>query len=296
MKYNSSASLVICASRLCLNHDVIEKCFVSNPLALWKERSLHHTDCLRSVNNMGCAKVFLFFFNAIYLGISAAVIYLAVWLIKKFGDISKITTNPHTFVPCGILVGIGVVIFVTALFGCCGAGSDSKCCLSVFVFLLFIVFALEVAAGVMGCIYQNKAEGYLSEGFIDAIKSYDPNHKDSLEKAVDALQKSVSSYCNFNELFFKWNSSVVEANIQMTGVIPNIIHYVRILGHAVVIPFMTIGCLNKLTDEVKQNLDYVLGIAIGVAVFQLLGIVGAFYLMCCSREQGYLKIRGGTHV
>ena len=34
---------------------------------------------------------------------------------------------------------------------------------------------------------------------MDAIKSYDPYHKDSLEKAVDALQKDVSSYCNINE-------------------------------------------------------------------------------------------------
>ena len=72
-------------------------------------------------------------------GISAAVIYLAVWLIKKFGDISKITTDPYTFVPCGILVGIGVVIFVTTLFGCCGAGSDSKCCLSVVSLSLYLI-------------------------------------------------------------------------------------------------------------------------------------------------------------
>ncbi|XP_074624390.1 tetraspanin-3-like [Acropora palmata] len=240
---------------------------------------------------MGCAKVFLFFFNAIYLGISAAVIYLAVWLIKKFGDISKITTNPYTFVPCGILVGIGVVIFVTALFGCCGAGSDSKCCLSVFVFLLFIVFALEVAAGVMGCIYQNKAEGYLSEGFIDAIKSYDPNHKDSLEKAVDALQKSLK--CCGSKHPNDWSDSKYYPLRTYPG------SCCSHPFHDNCTPIQGLykeGCLNKLTDEVKQNLDYVLGIAIGVAVFQLLGIVGAFYLMCCSREQGYLKIRGGTHV
>ena len=43
----------------------------------------------------------------------------------------------------------------------------------------------------------------MSDGFIDAIKSYDPYHKDSLEKAVDALQKDVSSYCNVNELIVK---------------------------------------------------------------------------------------------
>ncbi|XP_015766542.1 PREDICTED: tetraspanin-3-like [Acropora digitifera] len=216
---------------------------------------------------MGCAKVFLFFFNAIYLGISAAIIYLAVWLIKKFGesDISKITTDVYTFVPCGILVGIGVVIFITALFGCCGVGSESKCCLSVFVFLLFIVLALEVAAGVAGGIYQKKAEGYLNDGFIDAIKSYNPHDEDSsLKKAVDALQKDLK--CCGSKHPSDWSDSKYYTFLTYPGSCcshPINDNCKRTQG------LYKEGCLNKLTDKVKNNLDYVLGTAIGVAVFQV---------------------------
>ena len=44
----------------------------------------------------------------------------------------------------------------------------------------------------------------MNDGFIDAIKSYDPDDEDSsLKKAVDALQKDVSSYCIVNELIVK---------------------------------------------------------------------------------------------
>ena len=44
----------------------------------------------------------------------------------------------------------------------------------------------------------------MNDGFIDAIKSYNPHDEDSsLKKAVDALQKDVSSYCNVNELIVK---------------------------------------------------------------------------------------------
>jgi len=63
-------------------------------------------------------------------GVSAAIIFVAAWVIKKYGDITKITTDTYTLVPCGILVGIGVLIFITALFGCCGTCRDNKCCLS----------------------------------------------------------------------------------------------------------------------------------------------------------------------
>ena len=66
----------------------------------------------------------------LFQGVSAAIIFLAAWLIKKYGDITKITTDEYTLVPCGILVGVGVLIFITALFGCCGTCRDNKCCLS----------------------------------------------------------------------------------------------------------------------------------------------------------------------
>ena len=69
-------------------------------------------------------------FFDLFQGVSAAIIFLAAWLIKKYGDITKITTDEYTLVPCGILVGVGVLIFITALFGCCGTCRDNKCCLS----------------------------------------------------------------------------------------------------------------------------------------------------------------------
>ncbi|KAJ7365792.1 Tetraspanin-3 [Desmophyllum pertusum] len=139
---------------------------------------------------MGCAKAFLFFFNFIYLGVSAAIIFVAAWLIKKYGDITKITTDEYTLVPCGILVGVGILIFITALFGCCGTCRDNKCCLSTFFALLFIVFTLEIAAGVMGYVYQDKARGFVNDGFVDAIKHYDDKDS-SLDKAIDDLQKDL---------------------------------------------------------------------------------------------------------
>ena len=65
-----------------------------------------------------------------FQGVSAVIIFVAAWVIKKYGDITKITTDIYTLVPCGILVGIGVLIFITALCGCCGTCRDNKCCLS----------------------------------------------------------------------------------------------------------------------------------------------------------------------
>ncbi|XP_067057890.1 tetraspanin-8-like isoform X1 [Acropora muricata] len=245
----------------------------------------------RSVNSRNCAKVFLFGFP-MYLGISGALICLAVWLIKKLGEISKITTDSYKLVPCGILVCIGVAIFVTAWFGC-GVGSDNKCYLSIIVFLLFIVLALEVAAGVMGCIYHIKAEDYLNEGLIDAIKNYDPldGEYSSLEKAMDALQKNLK--CCGSRHPNDWHDSKYYSLASYPKSCCSRLLYDSCFSLNGLIHKE--GCLNKLTDEVKHNLNYLLGTAFGLSVFQLLGIVGTFYLMRRGREQRYLKMEAETN-
>lgn len=225
---------------------------------------------------MSCAKAFLFFFNFIYLGVSAAIIFVAAWVIKKYGDITKITTDTYTLVPCGILVGIGVLIFITALCGCCGTCRDNKCCLSTFFALLLIVFALEVTAGVMGYVYKNKAKEFVNDGFIDAIKHY--GQDSSLDKAVDDLQSKLK--CCGSHGRIDWHEYAQHHDYLP----PDSCSYYKE------------GCLDKITDDVKKNLSYVLGTAIGVAVLQLLGMIVACYLMCCSRESGYLRLEGGIRV
>ncbi|KAL9986919.1 hypothetical protein ACROYT_G001134 [Oculina patagonica] len=239
---------------------------------------------------MGFAKAFLFFFNFIYLGVSAGIIFLAAWLIKKYSDITEITTDEYTLVPCGILVGVGVLIFITALFGCCGTCRDNKCCLSTFFVLLLIVFALEVTAGVLGYIYKDKAQTFVNDGFIDAIKAYDDKDS-SLDKAVDDLQKDLK--CCGSKSPSDWMSSPYAKK--------HFLQYPKSCCSDTAIVCTQInayseGCLDKLTDKVKHNLNYIMGTGIGVAVLQLLGMIGACYLMCCSGESGYLQLDGGIRV
>lgn len=239
---------------------------------------------------MGFAKALLFFFSFIYVGVAAGIIYLAAWLIKRFGDITKITTDEYTLVPCGILVGVGVLILITALFGCCGTCRDNKCCLSTFFALLLIVFTLEVTAGVLGYVYKDKTQDFVNDGFLDAIKKYDD--KDStLDKAVDELQKDLKC-CGSNKPTDWMKSPYFKSHLQYPKSCcpPN-----QKLPCTTGLSYQK-GCLDKLTEEVKDNLSYILGTAIGLAVLQLLGMIAACYLMCCSHESGYLRLQGGVRV
>lgn len=236
---------------------------------------------------MSCAKAFLFFFNFIYLGVAGAIIFVAAWLIKKFGDITKITTDEYTLVPCGILVGVGILIFITALFGCCGTCRDNKCCLSVFFTLLFIGFALEIAAGALGYVYKDKAKTFVQDGFQDAIKHYDGKDT-TLDKAVDSLQANLK--CCGNTHGTDWLPYALKHHGQYP-------HSCCRKDALICTQFNAYseGCLEKLTKEVKDNLSYIMGSGIGLAVLQLLGMIGACCLMC-SRQSGYLQLESGLRV
>lgn len=95
-----------------------------------------------------------------FQGVSAAIIFVAAWVIKKYGDITKITTDTYTLVPCGILVGIGVLIFITALCGCCGTCRDNKCCLSTVSQTLFWLINIHSKhLTMLQCCAVTKVEG-----------------------------------------------------------------------------------------------------------------------------------------
>jgi len=44
-------------------------------------------------------------------------------------------------------IGVGVILFVTSIFGCAGASTKSGCCLSTYSFLIILFILVELAAG-----------------------------------------------------------------------------------------------------------------------------------------------------
>ena len=56
---------------------------------------------------------------------------------------------------------------------CCGALKENYCMICVFAVLLTIVFAMEIAAGVLGYQYRTKVERVASKGLDRAISNYD---------------------------------------------------------------------------------------------------------------------------
>lgn len=104
---------------------------------------------------MTCVKYLLFCFNLLFaisgitLSTVGIIIHTVYYHYSQFVDRS-IESAPV------VLIIVGVIVFVIAFFGCCGAVKENHCMIMTFAVFLLIIFTLELAAGISG--YVRRAE------------------------------------------------------------------------------------------------------------------------------------------
>ncbi|KAJ7995018.1 hypothetical protein DPEC_G00255550 [Dallia pectoralis] len=109
-----------------------------------------------------CIKYMLFFFNFIFWLAGGVVLGVALWL-RHDGDTSSLLNlnfdgqqAPATFLNAvHILIAVGAVMMVVGFLGCYGAIQESQCLLGTFFACLVILFACEVAGGIVGFMHRD---------------------------------------------------------------------------------------------------------------------------------------------
>lgn len=91
------------------------------------------------------------------------------------------------------LIAIGIIIFIIAFFGCCGAVRENYCMILTFAVLMVIVFILELAAGISGYVLRNDTESLIRTGLQDSMKSYIAQEKQTTY-LWDHIQRGVSVF------------------------------------------------------------------------------------------------------
>lgn len=107
----------------------------------------------------GCVKYLLVVMNFLFTLIGLAIVAQATWmLIDPTFYISMAQDANNYFITTYILLGIGVLLFLTSFFGCCGALRESKCMLCTFFCFLLIVFVAQVSSIIWGYMNINRLE------------------------------------------------------------------------------------------------------------------------------------------
>ncbi|XP_051156861.1 CD63 antigen-like isoform X2 [Leptopilina boulardi] len=217
-------------------------------------------------------KYFLFFLNAFFAICGLALLTVGVIFYIKIHDVSSAMGEGFPpSVPIFLIV-LGAIIFIIAFFGCCGAIRDSHCMVVTFAVFLLTILVIQVAIAVYVYI-QKVDETKIESAFKTQI--FDKYYKETEAKdIVDAIQSSLNC-CGIRS----------SSDYSGLGPIPG-----TCCGNA---PSATCtgsnniyreGCGTKISDLFKTALKTLGGVAVGVAIVELLGIIFSLCLANAIRN------------
>jgi CD63 antigen len=177
-----------------------------------------------------------------------------------------------------LLIVIGVIIFIIAFFGCCGALKENACMTLTFSTLLIVIFVLEVIVGVGGLLLKHKTDEFINKALTDTMKRYNTTNNTEITMLWDRVQNNFNC-CGVNN-YTDWQNE----NSTTHGEIPiSCCSFVSgstgtVTCNANTTGLHREGCLDAFGDYIEGHATSIESVGLTLAIIQLLGIVLSCYL------------------
>ncbi|XP_064174927.1 tetraspanin-8-like [Anguilla rostrata] len=213
-----------------------------------------------------CIKYCLFFFNLLFWISGCIILGVSIYL-KVDKDSSKIVGGSLPGVD--LLIAIGVIIMVLGFLGCCGAIKENKCMLMLFFIGLLLIFILLLAAGILGAVGEDKSTDFIKEQLNNLVPLAD--QPESTQTDIQALEVE-GKCCGLIKGPEDWGSQVPSScNCNDTTAACTTVGGKKVYSTP---------CAEFVTTLLKKNLTVALGIAFGIAVLMLFGMIFSMVLYC----------------
>ncbi|CAH1246777.1 tetraspanin-5-like isoform X1 [Branchiostoma lanceolatum] len=238
-------------------------------------------------------KYLVFGFNVIFWLAGGFILGIGLWAWFEKGTFDNITKVANVPVdPVLIFVVVGAIMFILGFSGCVGALRENIILLRFFSVVLGIIFFVELAVGVLGFVYKDWFKQQL-DNFIQANIIHYRDDPD-LQNIIDFVQSYFQ--CCGGKDFNDWENNIyfnctlkARGSREACGV-PfscckdqgenNVLN--TQCGYDVreeetnpsarAIAIYTKGCVPQFEAWLQDNLFVVAGVAIGIALLQILGI------------------------
>ncbi|XP_066997792.2 CD63 antigen [Anabrus simplex] len=214
---------------------------------------------------MTCVKYLLFVFNLLFVVSGIIILTIGALILHAYEDYSTFVTDKLYTAPV-ILIVVGSIIFIVAFFGCCGAMKENNCMIVTFAVLLLGIFCFELAGGITGYVYKDAAEESLEKLFNESLHKYE---EPSVNRSWNIVQhdleccgvKQYTDWYSFRKDFIPPSCC---AAADMSSTCPPENAYKK-------------GCLQAFADMISSKAVVIMGVGIGIAFVQLVGVIFA----CC---------------
>jgi len=230
-------------------------------------------------------KYVIFLVNFVIFVTGCVVFGFGVAAHLKVGDLDGFMGENYFHSSIVLMVAGGIIILVT-FFGCCGVCTENHCMLYIFGTLLSLILIMEIGAAVAALVLKDEADTAITTAMTNNLKDYS-NDKPT-QDAWGQIQRNLKC-CGIKD-FQDW------ANVTNVGPsdVPDscCVTEVEGCGKGVLTGdaqskerIYTTGCLSTVRQMIASNVVIVGGIAAGVVILQLIGII----VVCClanrMREQ-----------
>ncbi|KAI4070866.1 CD82 molecule [Homo sapiens] len=230
-------------------------------------------------------KYFLFLFNLIFFILGAVILGFGVWILAdKSSFISVLQTSSSSLrMGAYVFIGVGAVTMLMGFLGCIGAVNEVRCLLG---------------------LLKQEMGGIVTE----LIRDYNSSREDSLQDAWDYVQAQVKC-CGWVS-FYNWTDNAELMNrpevtypcsCEVKGEEDNSLsvrkgfceapgNRTQSGNHPEDWPVYQEGCMEKVQAWLQENLGIILGVGVGVAIIELLGMVLSICLCRHVHSEDYSKV------
>jgi CD63 antigen len=235
---------------------------------------------------MSFIKYILFIFNLIMFIAGIVLIGVGVAIQTAFKSYFAFFGNEVNSAAIFLII-IGLVVIVVSFFGCCGAYKENHCMVVTFSVLLGAVFILEISAAIAAFLLRYQIENVLRDQVNKSLKIYGSDA--SVTKAWNEVQDHLE--CCGADNYTDWSDIPSVAN---TSSVPDTCCINPSPGCGTGV-FKTnrysniymIGCTTALLDLGHDKIYILGGVALGIAFFQLVGVIIACCLAAALRKENY---------
>lgn len=208
-----------------------------------------------------CVKYLMFAFNFLFWLLGCAILGVGIWVrvdpnFKTYVEGSE--DFAHLYTGAYMLIAVGVVIMIIGFLGCCGAIRESQCMLAIFFFCLFVIFLALLGAGIWAIIKKKDLKTSVEKTLYKAIEDY--------EDKPSAKELMIN----------------VQNHFHCCGVKEGVGDYGN--KHHDCTSDLGVGCAPKLEEFFKENMIIIAGVAIGIGVVMILGMIFSMMLCCAIRD------------
>lgn len=238
--------------------------------------------------SMKCVKYMIFTISVTFAIVAAMLLSMAVAIGNLFDDFRSFIDS-HFYVPPNLLIAIGVILLVIALFGCVGALKESTAMINVYAILLLIVFVLQVSAAIAAFVMRGQVSNMVRQKIFDSMAEYQEN-PGTYRNSIDMLQNTleccgVDSYTDWDQ-FLPSNATMMEYPETCCAEPP-------MGGECMPRAY---GCYSRLSWLISQGSILIATGAVAVAFVQILGSVCAFMLARAIRRTKTLRATRRWHL